>query len=139
MPEPRSTEVLVAHRAPANVMCEFNDISLATLSEFTPARLDDLPYGVVGLSSDGLVQSYNTAESRFAGLPVVKVVGGNFFHNVAQCMNNFMVAQRFVDEPELDTTIDYVLTFRMRPTPVKLRLLQSKAVASHFLLVDHRR
>lgn len=53
-------------------------------------------------------------------------------------MNNFMVAQRFLDEPEIDATIDFVLTLRMRPTPVKLRLLQSKAVALHFILI-HRK
>ena len=41
-------------------------------------------------------------------------------------MNNYLVAQRFIDEPEIDDTIDFVLTLRMRPTPVKLRLLKSR-------------
>lgn len=118
-------------------MYEFSQISLATLSDINATILDDLPFGVIGLSSDGLIQIYNATESRLAGLPPERVLGGNFFNNIAQCMNNFMVAQRFLDEPEIDATIDFVLTLKMRPTPVKLRLLQSKFVALHFVLI-HR-
>ncbi len=118
-------------------MYGFEEISLATLSSATNDTLDHLPYGVVGLSSDGLVEIYNATESTLAGLPAERVLGGNFFNNIAQCMNNFMVAQRFLDEPEIDATIDFVLTLRMRPTPVKLRLLGSKSVALHFILI-HR-
>lgn len=113
----------------------FEDVSLATLSCSTSDALDRLPYGVIGLSSDGMVEIYNATESKLAGLPASRVLGGNFFNNIAQCMNNFMVAQRFLDEPEMDATIDFVLTLRMRPTPVKLRLLQSKAFALHFVLI----
>ena len=119
-------------------MHEFNTISIAALSNAGPALLDDLPFGVIGLSSDGLVQIYNATESRLAGLPASRVLGGNFFNNIAQCMNNFMVAQRFLDEPELDATIDFVLTLQMRPTPVKLRLLQAEAFALHFVLIQRR-
>lgn len=113
----------------------FEEISLATLSGTTTDTLDQLPYGVIGLSSDGMVQVYNATESKLAGLPAARVLGGNFFNNIAQCMNNFMVAQRFLDEPEIDTVIDFVLTLRMRPTPVKLRLLQSKSFSMHFVLI----
>jgi hypothetical protein len=34
------------------------------------------------------------------------------------------VAFRFENEPVLDAIIDYVFTFRMKPTAVKLRLLR---------------
>ena len=119
-------------------MHEFNLVSLATLSTSPAAMLNEMPYGVIGMSPDGLVEIYNLTESRFSGLPVAKVVGEHFFHNIAQCMNNFLVAQRFIDEPEIDATIDYVLTFRMRPTPVKLRLLQSKSAALSFILIQHK-
>lgn len=116
-------------------MYEFDKVTLDTLYICPSATLDDLPYGVIGLSSDGLVKVYNRTESRLAGLPADRVLGANFFDNIAQCMNNFMVAQRFIDETEIDVTIDFILTLRMRPTPVKLRLLQSKAVTLHFILI----
>ena len=51
-------------------------------------------------------------------------------------MNNFMVAQRFADEAVLDATLPYVLTLRMRPTPVTLRLLQIPGVARSYVLVQ---
>ena len=114
----------------------FSEISIAELSGSTRGALDELPFGVIGLSSDGVVEVYNTTESKLAGLPAEKVLGGDFFGNIAQCMNNFLVAQRFIDEPEIDATIDFVLTLRMRPTPVKLRLLQSRAAALHFILIE---
>ena len=51
-------------------------------------------------------------------------------------MNNFMVAQRLEDEPELDAIVPYVLTLRMRPTPVRLRLLASPAASRRYLLIE---
>ena len=51
-------------------------------------------------------------------------------------MNNFMVAQRFEDEAEIDDVIDYVLTLRMRPTPVRLRLLKSAAASRRYILIQ---
>jgi hypothetical protein len=51
-------------------------------------------------------------------------------------MNNFMVAQRFEDEPELDAIIPYVLTLRIRPTPVRQRLLASRSESHRFVLIE---
>ena len=65
-----------------------------------PARLDRLPFGVVGLTPEGIVDVYNQTEARLAGLNRDDVLGTSFFLSVAQCMNNFLVAQRFEDEDE---------------------------------------
>jgi len=46
-----------------------------------------------------------------------------------------MVAERFISERELDATLDYVFTLRMKPTPVKLRLLKSASADHMYLLV----
>ncbi|CAM2157452.1 hypothetical protein PT2222_400049 [Paraburkholderia tropica] len=53
-------------------------------------------------------------------------------------MNNFMVAQRFDDVDELDEIIPYVLTLRMRPTPVRLRLLKASDYTTRFVLIERR-
>ena len=54
-------------------------------------------------------------------------------------MNNFMVAQRFEVAAQsgtaLDVTIDYVLTLRMRPVKVKLRLLAGTERGIRYVLV----
>jgi photoactive yellow protein len=97
---------------------------------------DHVPFGIVGMDDDGITIIYNETEARMAGLDAKRVLGTNFFNAIAQCMNNFMVAQRFEDEPELDATIPYVLTLRMRPTPVRLRLLASRSAPLRFILIE---
>ncbi|WP_210253150.1 hypothetical protein [Beijerinckia sp. L45] len=114
----------------------FADIDLANLTTLSRDDMDRLPFGVVGMAATGIVEVYNATESRLAGLPADTVLGAHYFSTTAQCMNNFMVAQRFEDEPLLDATIDYVLTLRMRPTPVKLRLLKGAESARHYVLIQ---
>jgi photoactive yellow protein len=110
-----------------------------TIDALDAVELDGLDFGVIGFDAEGVVRRYNTFESRAAGLLPNKVVGHPLFTVVAPCMNNFMVAQRFEDAhasgEALDATIDYVLTLRMRPVKVALRLLASPGVAMRYLLV----
>ena len=105
-------------------------------------QLDALEFGVIGFDADTVVQRYNAVESQAAGLSPQRVIGEPLFTNVAPCLNNFMVAQRFEDaaeqNSELDDTIDYVLTLRMRPIKVKLRLLASAGGANRYVLVQRR-
>lgn len=120
------------------VICRpgFADIRLNELDEFNDQELDLLPFGVIGMSGNGIVEIYNQTEARLAGLSRDKVLGSHFFSTIAQCMNNYLVAQRFVDEPDLDVVIDFVLTLRMRPTPVRLRLLKSSFSRRRYILLD---
>jgi photoactive yellow protein len=102
--------------------------------------LDSLAFGVIGFDSLGRVQRYNRFESTAAGLARERVLGHPLFTVVAPCMNNFMVAQRFddaeADQTSLDETLPYVLTLRMRPVKVRLRLLYRPGMAQRFVLVD---
>jgi photoactive yellow protein len=118
------------------VRAGFASITLADLDGFTNAEFDALAFGVIGFSAACVVDIYNESESKSAGISASKVIGAHFFLSIAQCMNNFMVAQRFLDEPEIDVIIDYVLTLRMRPTPVRLRLLKTEAGARRYILVQ---
>ena len=114
----------------------FETVPYALLCVMTKERLDALPFGVIGLGPDGLVAIYNATEARLAGLDAEAVLGSPFFLSVAQCMNNFLVAQRLEDEDDLDEVISYILTFRMRPTPVRLRLLKKAGHIRRFLLIE---
>lgn len=114
----------------------FEGVTIEQLDGIDQPSRDALPFGVVGLGADTIVQSYNATEARMSGLDPATVMGVPFFDAVAQCMNNFMVAQRFEDEPEIDDIIPYVLTLRMRPTRVRLRLLASAAVARRYVLIE---
>ena len=119
------------------------DEALATID---PGRLDAadegfidaLPFGVIGLSAAGLAEIYNSVEVRYAGMRRDTVIGQPFFLMAGVCMNNFLVAQRFEDEEVIDSILDYVLTFRMRPTPVKLRLLKGPDLRRRYLLIQRQ-
>jgi photoactive yellow protein len=111
-------------------------MTLAELRNMRPGDCDQLPFGVIGLDASGIAQVYNATEARMAGLAPETVLGVSFFNAVAQCMNNYLVAQRFDDEPELDAIIPYVLTLRMRPTPVRMRLLAGPAAPLRYILIE---
>jgi photoactive yellow protein len=120
----------------------FNESGLLQyLESASDADLDELDFGVIGFDPATLVTRYNHFESSAAGLSRERVLGQAFFAIVAPCMNNFMVAQRFEDAAEdgeaLDDIIDYVLTLRMRPIKVKLRLLAQPGAGTRYVLV-HR-
>jgi photoactive yellow protein len=115
------------------------DASLASLSD---NELDELDFGTIGFDAAGVVRRYNRFESEAAGLHRDRVVGRALFTDVAPCMNNFMVAQRFADaaaagEP-LDAVVDYVLTLRMKPTRVVLRLVARPGDDVSWVLVQRR-
>lgn len=111
------------------------------LDRASDAELDSLDFGVIGMDDATQVRRYNRFESAAAGLSPERVIGHALFTVVAPCMNNFMVAQRFEDAQQdgsvLDDTIDYVLTLRMRPVKVKLRLLARPGSDLRYVLV-HR-
>jgi photoactive yellow protein len=115
---------------------DFDTITIDALEALGRAGQDDLPFGVIGFDAATIVDTYNATESRMSGLDPSGVVGVPFFDAVGQCMNNFMVAQRFEDEPELDAVLPYVLTLRMRPTRVRLRLLATAGHPRRFILIE---
>jgi photoactive yellow protein len=114
----------------------FEGVALRDLDTMSVDDCDALPFGVVSFGADTLVQTYNATEARMSGLDPSTVVGVPFFDAVAQCMNNFMVAQRFEDEPQIDDIVPYVLTLRMRPTKVRLRLLAEQGVPRRYILIE---
>ena len=112
------------------------------LAQLSPEQLDRLDFGVIGFDGETNVCKYNQTESEAAGLTAPRVLGQPLFTNVAPCLNNFMVAQRFEDAQDdgaaLDDTIDYVLTLRMRPVKVKLRLLAAADGGERYVLVQRK-
>lgn len=108
----------------------------AALDAMTDDDLDALDYGVVKMDLTGKVTAYNTVEAEFSGISKDRVIGRNFFVEVAPCTNNFMIAQKYHDNDVLDQQIDYIFTLKMRPTPVKLHLLKQSEAGSMYLVVN---
>jgi len=107
------------------------------LQAASDAELMDAPFGVVRFDEGGAVTLYNRWESGLSGLSPERVVGRSFFEEIAPCTNNFLVAERYIDTAELDETIGYTFTWKMNPTPVRLRMLRQGASA-RYLIVERR-
>jgi photoactive yellow protein len=112
---------------------------LASLDDASDDELNELDFGVIGIDAGGIVRRYNAAEERVSGVSAPRNIGSSLFTVVAPCMNNFLVAQRFEDAAQsgevLDTLLDYVLTLRMRPTKVQLRLLSAPGARYRYVLI----
>lgn len=112
------------------------------LAALSAAQLDALPYGVIGFDAESLVVRYNNHESSASAFTPEAVLGQHLFYELAPCLNNYLVEGRFAEALErregLDETLPYVLTFRMRPTRARLRLLAMPGHALRFVLVDRQ-
>ena len=122
---------------------QFADPGLLDVLEAVPLDgIDAFGFGLIVMDRDGDVLGYNQAESRLSGLPVPDVTGRNFFVEIGPCTNNYLVAQHYQDQAseqgELDQQLDYVFTYRMAPTPVRLRLLAQKGSSRQYLAVELR-
>ena len=125
--------------ASAEIACAaFHTIDTAQLDTLDGQPLDDLPFGLIRLDDAHRIVAYNRFESELSGLTPAKVLGRSFFEEVAPCTNNFMVAEKFRNSEKLDEELDYVFTYRMKPTAVRLRLLKRRGGAFEYLLVRKR-
>jgi len=111
-----------------------------TLHTLSTLELDALPFGVIGFDREGIIQRYNAHEASMAHFEVNAVLSQHLFVELAPCLNNYLVAGRFEDadtqgEP-LDEVMPYVLSFRMRPTRVSMRLIASPGAPLRFVLVQ---
>ena len=114
---------------------------MPALARLDEDGLDRLAFGVIGFGKepDAIVVRYNACERKGSGLDPSRVMGLPLFSVVAQCMNNYLVAQRFDDAVEaglvLDSTLEFTFTLRMKATPVTLRLLSSPDHATQFIAI----
>jgi len=106
------------------------------LDKQSAANFDQLPYGIVQMDHNGTVRAYNATESSYTGIDPQRAIGKHFFTEIAPCTNNFLVAGKYNQEA-LDKTIDYLFTYVVKPTPVRLRMLKGDS-PNMYLLVQKR-
>ena len=135
-----NTDAIIKDAGSFDALPKFDAVALFhEIDRCSDELLDRVDFGVIGFDHLGKVRRYNAIESKLAGLAASSVLGNHLFEAVAPCMNNFMVAHQFQEAIEhgqdLDVELDYVLTLRMRPQRVKLRLLAQRNVAMRYILV----
>ena len=81
------------------------------VTELPLDALDSQPFGIIRLSSRGIVLSYNRYEQHKARRPPESVIGKNFFREVAPCTRLKEFYGRFLDgvaRRDLNTTFGFV-------------------------------
>jgi len=94
-----------------------------TIDSIGEKELDSLPYGVIQLDAQGTVLRYNSYEEGLSGLTRQKVVGKNFFKQIAPCTDMQEFYGRFregVAAGELHCTFRYHFAFKRNPGDVTI-------------------
>ena len=115
----------------------------ARVDELDDAALDELPFGVVCLASDGLILRYNVAEGRLARLDPSTVVGRNFFTDVAPCTYTEDFYGRFRAFADANThgaslRFSYVFDFKFGAQNVEIELMRAPDAPRFYLLINRR-
>lgn len=119
----------------------FQDAPTESLESLTMAELDRLPFGAIQLDGEGKVLRYNLSEAKISGRDPQRVIGRNFFDDVAPCTNVQEFAGQFREgfaRKQLDVMFPYVFDFKMQPTKVWVRLFYSAATDTAWVFVRRR-
>ena len=111
----------------------------AGLNSISEAELDSLPYGAIQLDRQGTVLRYNVFEAGLSGLTRQKVVGKNFFKQIAPCTDLPQFYGRFRDgvaAGELHCTFRFHFAFEQRPCDVTVTLFYDERDKTTWVLVQ---
>jgi photoactive yellow protein len=110
------------------------------LAQMTREQLDGLPYGVIELDADGRILTYNAGEAELSGRQPEKVIGKNFFTQVAPCTDVRDFHGRFVDLIEhrsVNHEFDFVFTFDP-PVTVHIIMLYEQEEKTVWVIVERK-
>lgn len=118
-------------------------VDVGAVSKLSEKELDTLPYGLVVLDADGRVVHYNDTESRLAGLPQERVIGRDFFGEIAPCTRIKAFEGRFrelVADPQRvrTQTFDFVFRFPHSDQHVSITMVPARR-RGHFNVAMVRR
>lgn len=98
------------------------------VDSMTETQLDQLPHGAIQLSTDGTVLKFNEYESQLSNLRKEKVIGKNFFKQVAPCTDVQEFYGRFREgarAKKLHENFRYHFAFKQNPRDVTVTLFYS--------------
>jgi photoactive yellow protein len=109
------------------------------LSSMSPTEIDRLPFGVIKVTPKGTVLQFNAREAELTNLAPQRIIGRNFFRDIAPCTNRREFLGRFVEgvkSGKLDVTFNYLFDFRMKPRRVTVHLKKSYHDENFWILVE---
>lgn len=116
------------------------NVTAADLSRMTEEELNALPFGAIRLSHYGTVLRYNATEGRLTGRTPERVLGRDFFLDVAPCTDVQEFRGRFVElakESEISIFQEFSFEFPFEPPlRVNITLLRDRGDKSIWVLVE---
>jgi photoactive yellow protein len=109
------------------------------VNSISEKELDSLAYGVIQLDGAGTVLRYNAYEAELSGLVRQRVIGKNFFKEVAPCSDIKEFYGRFqegVTAGELHCTFRFHFPFKKNPRDVTITLLYNNRDQTVWVLVQ---
>lgn len=110
------------------------------LAELDGPDIDALPFGLIAVDRAGTILQYNSYESRMARLAKERVIGRNFFLDVAPCtaVKEFQGRfERFAAEGGDGTeSFDFVFHFAFGSQHVNITFVRSAKVGQIRILVN---
>jgi len=101
-------------------------------------KLNELPFGAIRLDKEGRILSFNKYEADLTGRDPNRVVGRNFFTEVAPCTNVKSFAGRYregVEKGEVHVVFPYKFDFKMAPRDVTVTLFYSNSTEQGWVFV----
>ena len=111
---------------------------LENIDRMSESELDALPFGAIRLDKEGKILSYNVSESKLTGRDPKRVIGRNFFTDVAPCTNVQSFAGRFregVAKGDMHIIFPYRFDFEMAPRDVTVTLFYSTQTGTAWVFV----
>nr|1MZU_A Chain A, Ppr [Rhodospirillum centenum]1MZU_B Chain B, Ppr [Rhodospirillum centenum]1MZU_C Chain C, Ppr [Rhodospirillum centenum] len=116
----------------------FTEQIRGTIDGMGTAEFDALPVGAIQVDGSGVIHRYNRTESRLSGRIPERVIGRNFFTEVAPCTNIPAFSGRFMDgvtSGTLDARFDFVFDFQMAPVRVQIRMQNAGVPDRYWIFV----
>ena len=114
---------------------------IENIEELSEEKFERLPFGAIQLDTEGRILRYNQTEGQISGRDPEKVIGKDFFNEVAPCTNVQEFGGRFRDgvaKKDLNAVFPYTFDYRMEPTRVWVRLFYSNATDSAWVFVSRQ-
>ena len=110
----------------------------APIDTMSEEELDRLPFGAIRLDRVGTILSYNRTEANITGRDPKRVIGRNFFTEVAPCTNVKDFAGRFregIEQGDMHIIFPFRFDFQMAPRDVTVTLFYSKNTDTAWVFV----
>ncbi len=125
---------------PAQITFESDDLG-NMMASLSADEVDGLAFGAIELDGTGLVLRYNVTESEITGRQPDRVIGRNFFNDIAPCCNNPAFRGIFdtgVASGKLNAIFDFEFDYKMNPTRVIVQMKSAMVGGTFWIFVKRR-